>query len=332
MAKAPYFPPPPPLPPKTRMFQRMPPAVFTPIMGAFGLGLAWRRAADILAAPAAIGEIMLGALTLLYLFSLAAYAMKFMQRTGIFSEDLRVLPGRAGLAAMVLTGYLLAATIEPFSLVLAGAMLLLTFAAHVMLAGRVIYKLITGPVETRIVTPVWHLIFAGFVLIPLAAVPLGWTGFATIAFWGGFFVAAIVWGASAAQFLRTRIPGPLRPLLAIHLVPASVLGTGAYLLGETQMALVFSVMSIIILSGLIGCARWLLKAGFSPLWGAFTFPLAAFSSLMQLGAVVTSSDILRIVAGASLVAATLIILPIIYKIIQMWTQGVLAAKTNAATA
>ncbi|MCK0138893.1 tellurium resistance protein [Aliiroseovarius sp. F47248L] len=332
MAKAPYFPPPPPLPPKTRMFQRMPPAVFTPIMGVFGLGLAWRRAADTLSAPTAIGEMLLGAVTLLFLFCLAAYAMKFMQRAGTFAEDLRVLPGRAGLAAMVLTGYLLSATVEPFSLVLAGAILLLTFAVHVMLAIRVIHMLITGPVEARIVTPVWHLLFAGFVLIPLAAAPLGWSGFAAASFWGGFFAAAIVWGASAAQFLRTRIPPPLRPLLAIHLAPASVLGTGAYLLGETQMAMVFSVMAIVILSGLIGRARWLLKAGFSPLWGAFTFPLAAFSSLMQLGAVVTGSDIMRIVAGASLVMATLIILPIIYKVIQMWTKGELAPKTNAATA
>ncbi|MCK8483980.1 tellurium resistance protein [Aliiroseovarius sp. S2029] len=332
MAKAPYFPPPPPIPPKTRMFQRMPPAVFTPIMGVFGLGLAWRRAADTFSAPGAIGELILGAVTLLYLFSLAAYVMKFMQRSGTFIEDLRVLPGRAGLAAMVLTGYLLSATVEPFSLVLAGAILLLTFAAHVLLALRVIHMLITGPVEARIVTPVWHLLFAGFVLIPLAAVPLGWVGFAEAGFWGGFFAAAIIWGASAAQFLRTRIPPPLRPLLAIHLAPASVLGTGAFLLDETGLALVFSVIAIVILSGLIGRIRWLLKAGFSPLWGAFTFPLAAFGSLMQLGAVVNGGDILRIVAGASLVAATLIILPIIYKVVQMWTKGELAVKTNAAMA
>ncbi|GHE85787.1 tellurium resistance protein [Aliiroseovarius zhejiangensis] len=314
------------------MFQRMPPAVFTPIMGVFGLGLAWRRATDTFSAPGAIGELILGAVTLLYLFSLAAYAMKFMQRSGTFIEDLRVLPGRAGLAAMVLSGYLLSATVEPFSLVLAGAILLLTFAAHVLLALRVIHMLITGPVEARIVTPVWHLLFAGFVLIPLAAVPLGWVGFAEAGFWGGFFAAAIIWGASAAQFLRTRIPPPLRPLLAIHLAPASVLGTGAYLLDETELALVFSVTAIVILSILIGRIRWLLKAGFSPLWGALTFPLAAFGSLMQLGAVVNGSDILRIVAGASLVAATLIILPILYKVVQMWTKGELAVKTNAAMA
>ncbi|MCK8462377.1 tellurium resistance protein [Aliiroseovarius sp. S1339] len=332
MAKAPYFPPPPPIPPKTRMFQRMPPAVFTPIMGVFGLGLAWRRGADALSAPAAIGDMILGAVTLLYLFSLAAYAMKLIQRPGTFVDDLRVLPGRAGLAAMVLSGYLLSATIEPFSTVLAGALLLLAFAIHVFLAARVIHLLITGPAEARIVTPVWHLLFAGFVLIPLAAVPIGLTSFATAAFWGGFFAAALIWGASAAQFFRTRIPAPLRPLLGIHLAPASVLGTGAYFLGETQLALVFCVTAIVILSILVGRVRWLLKAGFSPLWGALTFPLAAFSTLMQMAAVVTGSDVLRIVAGLSLVAATLIILPIAYKIVQMWTKGVLAVKTNAAIA
>ncbi|WP_289042009.1 tellurium resistance protein [uncultured Aliiroseovarius sp.] len=332
MAKAPYFPPPPPIPPKTRMFQRMPPAVFTPIMGAFGLGLAWRRAVDILSAPAGIGELLLGATTLLYLFSIAAYVMKLIQRPGTYVEDLRVLPGRAGLSAMVLSGYLLSVTILNYSIVLAGAVLLLFLALHLFLAGRVIHLLITGPAEGRIVTPVWHLLFAGFVLVPLAAVPLGLTGLATVTFWVGCLAAAVIWGASIAQVLRQSVPAPLRPLLAIHLAPASVLGTSAYLLGNTQLALMFSVAAIAILTLLVVRARWLLSAGFSPLWGALTFPIAAFSTLMQMAAVITGNGVLGTVAGLSLVAATLIVLPIVYKVIQMWTRGVLATKTNAATA
>ncbi|WP_371168768.1 tellurium resistance protein [Aliiroseovarius sp. 2305UL8-7] len=332
MAKAPYFPPPPPIPPKVRMFRRMPPAVFTPIMGLFGLGLAWRRAADTLVAPAGIGEIILGAVTLLYLFSVVAYIMKLIQNTDTFVEDLKVLPGRAGLTAMVLSGYLLAATLEPYAILGATSFLLLSFALHVFLVGRVIHLLATGPAEARIVTPVWHLMFAGFILIPLAAVPLGLTGFALAAYWVGMFAALFVWFSSAIQFLRRRIPAPLRPLLAIHLAPASVLGTVSYLLGEVQLAMVFCVTAIVIFGILLGRVRWITKAGFSPLWGAFTFPLAAFSVLLQITAVVYGSNALKLVSGLTLVAATLIILPIAYKIIQMWSKGDLAAKTNAAQA
>ena len=331
-AKAPYFPPPPPIPPKTRMFQRMPPAVFTPIMGAFGLGLAWRRAVEGFGAPQAIGDLILGATTLLYLFSLAAYIAKLMQRSGTFVEDLRVLPGRAGIAAMVLSGYLLAATLVAHTTVIAGAVLIAAFLAHLFVALRVAHLLITGPVEARTVTPIWHLTFVGFILSPLAAVPLGLMAASSFIFWVCLAAALAIWGASLVQMMRVRVPAPLRPLLAIHLAPASVLGTVAFLVGQTQVAMVLSVFAIMILSALILRARWMTAAGFSPLWSAFTFPLAAFATLMQIAAGFLSSEPLRIFAGLTLVAATLIIAPIVYKVMQMWTKGVLAVKTNAAQA
>ncbi|SMR72092.1 tellurite resistance protein [Aliiroseovarius halocynthiae] len=332
MSKAPYFPPPPPTPEKTRLFQRTPPAIFPPIMGAFGLGLAWRRAADGFGVPDAFGDMILGAATILYLFCLVAYVMKLMQRPATFLEDLKILPGRAGIIAMVLSGYLMAATVVPFSTGLATVAFGLALAAHVVVVLRVAYSLITGPVEARSVTPVWHLIFVGFILSPLAALPLGFHIYSIAVFWISLAIALAIWGASLAQFIRADVPPPLRPLLAIHLAPASVLGPVAFLTGYVQIAYVLCVLAVVLLTLLVIRARWLTVAGFSPLWGAFTFPLAAFSTVMQITAVHTGSDILRIIAGLSLVAASLIIPPIAYKVLMMWSKGVLAVKTNAAQA
>ncbi|SPF76459.1 hypothetical protein ALP8811_01464 [Aliiroseovarius pelagivivens] len=332
MSKPPYFPPPPPIPEKTRLFQRTPPAIFPPIMGLFGLGLAWRRATEVFGVPAGFGDVVLGAVTLLYLFCVVAYIAKLIQRPATFFEDLKVLPGRAGLIAMMLSGYLLAASIVVYSTTWATVIFSLALAGHILVAGRVAFTLITGPVEARSVTPVWHLLFVGFILSPFPALPLGFHAFSTVAFWGSLVVAIAIWGASLAQFLRADVPPPLRPLLAIHLAPASVLPTVAFMLGLPEVAYPLCALAVVLLSLLVLRARWLTVAGFSPLWGAFTFPLAAFSTVMQIAAVSTGSEVLRIIAGLSLVAASLMIPPIAYKVVMMWSKGVLAVKTNAAQA
>ena len=332
MAKAPHFPPPKPIPPKTRLFQRTPPAVFPPIFGLFGLGLGWRRAGEAFGVPAEAADVLLGAVTLLYLFAVVAYLAKVAQRPGVFHEDLRVLPGRAGLAAMMLSGMLLASTLVLFNQVLAQVVLSLSVGGHVLLAVTIARDLVAGPKEARMVTPVWHLSFVGFIISPLAALPLGWGVYNSVVLWATFVVAVMIWGISIRQFIQKDVPPPLRPLLAIHLAPASVLGTVAMLVGYPQLALGFGLLAIVILAGLVGAARWLTKAGFSPLWGAFTFPLAAFSTLMQVLALYGYGEVFRILGGASLVAATLIIPPIAWKVMQMWMKGVLAAKTNAAQA
>jgi len=132
--------------------------------------------------------------------------------------------------------------------------------------------------------------------------------------------------------IKRDVPPPLRPLMAIHLAPASVLGTVAVLMSMPQLGLAFGVLAIAILAGLLIKARWLTTAGFSPLWGAFTFPLAAFSTLMQMLALAGYGDVFRILGGLALVGATLMIPPIAWKIMQMWMKGMLAAKTNAAQA
>ena len=73
--------------------------------------------------------------------------------------------------------------------------------------------------------------------------------------------------------------------------------------------------------------RWLTEAGFSALWGAFTFPVAATANLW-----LSVGGIWRVPGGVALVAATLVVLPIGWKVIALWARGQLAIRTNAATA
>jgi len=316
-----------PPPPRPALFRGTPPAIFPAILGLFGLGLGWRRGADAFGLPAELGDVILGAVTALYLFALAAYLRKLAARPGVLAEDLRILPGRAGVGAMVLCLYLLAAAWLPFGAGIAAAILWAGLAAHAAFLAVLIPVLLTGPAEQRRVTPVWHLNFVGFILAGVTAPALGLAGLGTAILWATGAMAAAIWAESARQFLAASVPAPLRPLLAIHLAPAAMLGLVAAGLGLAPVAQAFAVLAAILLGALVASARWLLAAGFSPFWGAFTFPLAATASLW-----LTLGGDWRIPGGLALVAATLIVPWIAFRVLQLWARGQLGPRTNAAVA
>jgi tellurite resistance protein len=304
---------------------RTPPAIFSPVMGLFGLGLAWRRGMEATGLPGGIAEALLGAVSLLFLFALGAYLAKVWQRPGVVADDLKVLPGRAGLAAANLSGVLMAAALVPYAPGLALGVLGVALACHLALGVWVLRQYLTGPDEVRVITPVWHLTFVGYILAPLALVPLGYGQVSVVILFGAMVVAGLIYAASAVQLVRRSPPAPLRPLLAIHLAPVSLLATVAAMLELPGVAAVFAGLAAAVLLALLGFARWITQAGFSALWGAFTFPAAACAAaLLATGWTVPGLLMLA--------AASAIVFPITVKVMQAWIKGGLAAKTNAAQA
>lgn len=312
---------------KPGLWRATPPAIFPPVMGLFGLGLAWRRGVDAFGFPGGVAELLLGAVSLLFLFCLIAYAVKLMRRPKVVLEDLRILPGRAGLAAMVLSLLLLAATLVPYVPGIALVLLWAGLALHLGLAGLLLHNLLSGPEEARVLTPVWHLSFVGFIVGGIAAVPLGLASLAQALFAATLPLAIAIWVLSAMQLLRRVPPAPLRPLLAIHLAPAALLGSVALLTGFAGLAQAFAMLGGAILIALLLAGRWITAAGFSPLWGAFTFPLAAYAGLL-----LALDGVWPVLGALVLIVATLAIPPIAFRILKLWAQGALAIKTNAAIA
>ncbi|MGH1367369.1 MAG: tellurium resistance protein [Maritimibacter sp.] len=317
---------------KAKLWARTPPAIFTPIFGSFGLGIAWKRAVDAFGMPLAPSEVILGAVTLLYLFALLAYLSKILRRPAAIMDDLKVLPGRGGLAAMTLSGMLLAAALTPMSEALANTVLTIAVVGHGVLLVLVVITLLRAAPEARSVTPIWHLTFVGFIVSPIAAVPLGWVGFSHLVFWVSLIAAVVIWSISAIQFSKGDVPAPLRPLLAIHLAPAAMLGSVAMLLGYTGAGFGLGIASVVYVVMLLARLKWLLAGGFSPLWGAFTFPLAAFASQIQLLDGAGMGGPFHVIGGIALIAASLIVPYVLWKVVQMWTKGTLAVKTNASQA
>jgi tellurite resistance protein len=309
------------------LWRRTPPAIFPSIMGLFGLGLAWRRASTAFGLHDAPGEAILGAVTLLFLFAAMAYAVKVLRRPKVLVEDLRILPGRAGVAAAVLSVYLLSLAVLPYDAGAARGLLYLGLALHVLLVGLVVAVFATGPAVQRRVTPVWHLTFSGFIIGALAAVGLQSWGMALILFGLAVLLAAFIWSVSLEQIVREDVPPPLRPLLAIHLAPMALIGLVAAGMEFDAVAMGCGGVAALMLAWMLARAFWLTVAGFSALWGAFTFPLAATAALW-----LTLGGIWRWPGLAALILATIIIPPILWQVLRSWARGQLAIKTNAAIA
>ncbi|WP_435258911.1 tellurium resistance protein [Thioclava sp. FR2] len=318
--------PPPEFPPKRLpLFARMPPAVFPSVLGLLGLVLALKRATLEAGTGAGLADLAMGLAAGLWFFSAVAYAIKLARRPTVVMEDLSILPGRAGLAAASVGGFAVSAILGFFSQAIASVVLILAFALHTGLVLLTVRALLAAPPEARDVTPAWHLSFVGFIVGALAATPLGWATAATAILWGTLAVAVAIWLYSLWQLTRRIPPAPLRPLLAIHLAPASLFASVGGLLGQTDLAQVMVILGLLILTALVLAGRWITESGFSPLWGAFTFPLAAYASALLINGWVVAGGILTAIAlGVNLAIA--------WKVIAMWPKGSLAAKTNAATA
>ncbi len=320
--------PPPEFPPRRpARFAKTPPAIFPVVLGTLGLVLALRKAAGALDLPQAPVDLLAGLAVALWGFAAFAYAAKLARRPGVLWEDMRVLPGRAGLAAGTAGLLAVAAVLVPYAPGVARFVLFAGLGLHGLLALAVVRALLALPPEARGVNPAWHLSFVGFIIGGLSAAPLGHEALAQGLLWATLPVAGVIWGISLAQLVRRVPPAPLRPLLAIHVAPAALFSLVAGLTGQAMLALAFAALGVVILLALLAAGRWVAEAGFSALWGAFTFPLGALASAL-LGL-----DGAMLWTGVAVLIAALGVVPyVLWRVVKMWPTGTLAAKTNAAEA
>jgi tellurite resistance protein len=321
---APEFP-----PRRPKRFARLPPAVFSPILGLLGLVLALRLAGTTLGlAPiSALSDVAAGAVLVLWAFSVIALAIKNFRRPSVIVEDLRPLPGRAGYSAATMGGMAVGGILAPFAPGLALALIFASLAAHLIIGGLLLRVLMGMGPEAREVNPAWHMHLVGFIVAGTPLVILGQGELAHVILWVTMPLAAVIWGLSIAQLISRLPPAPLRPLLFLHLSPAALFSLDARALGETALSIGALALVMAMFGALVLSLRWVLAAGFTPMWGAMTFPMAAFASaLMAAGGWFQ-------IAGLALTAALTIAIPVIaWRILKLWPGGQLAAKTNAAEA
>jgi len=320
--------PPPEFPPRrTPAFAATPPAIFPVLLGLCGLAIGLRAGMSWLNLPTAPSDLAAGVAVALWTFGVLAYGLKLRRRPGVILEDMKVLPSRAGLAAASMGGMTSAALLVPYAARLAMVLLLASLLAHGVLALLTLRVLATLPAEARVVNPGMHLNFVGFIVAAPAALALGQGGLAQALFWITLPLAVAIWSLSGRQLWQRIPPAPLRPMLVIHLAPAALFSIVATGLDMGGFAMVFQVAMVLILVALGAGLRWITAAGFSALWGAFTFPLtAAATALLGQGGLLAW-------AGIALLAAAVLVVPALaFKVLKLWAGGQLATKTNAAVA
>lgn len=313
------------------LWRQTPPAMFSNVLGLMGLAVAWRGIARIYPVPTQIGDVLLGIATAYLIFFGVSYTMKITVRPKALIEDMQTPPARAGitafaLAILVFTAGMLGLGIALPYVWLAGVMMLV---ALMILIG---YKIYQDGAEHRTYSPFQYLTFVGLILCPLAGVGLGYEKLSFYVTVLSLIPFAIISYGVVRKLIIVRPPAPLRPALMIPLSPLSLFGTGFGMMGVHWAYVGFYWAAFIFALVLLSLALWLTEGGWNPVWGAFTFPIAAFVNTQIYAVEHGMGLIAKVGAIAGLLIGTPLILYIIYKASRAWIRGELAKKTGASTA
>lgn len=314
-------------------WRRVPPAIFPPLAGAVALAAAWLAGVQAFALPVGLAQLFAGMIAALAVFALAAYGAKLVRRPTVLVEELGVLPGHIGVAAGVMTVDLLAImAAEGGAQTAAKALLIAALVLHAALIAALLTALRRASPEQRRPSPAWQLSLGGLSVPAFAAALLGWPMLAAAL----VVPAAVAWLLTVASGVRQlathRIAAPLRPLLALHVVPLAALAAAAMTLGLPLPGTILAGAALMLTLGLAVFGPWLLSAGFSVMSGAISVPAGVAALLSVVLWHANPSEITRLIAGLLLIAATLIVLPLLALIWRDWARGRLAVRTNAAIA
>lgn len=311
------------------LWRRAPPAIFPVCLGLLGLGLGWRNASDVLPIAHEIGDILLGMASAYFVFFLAFYLRKLMARPSVLFDDMKSAPARAGIAAAAMSMMLLAAALLPFGISVPQvwwAGVILQIGASIV----VCYAIWKDTPEHRHFTPYQYLTFVGPVVGPIAGIPLGYVWESIALTLAALVAHLIITTGYGRTLIRARPPLMLRPSLAIFLAPNCLFALSFGLLGIDWAFNLFYWIANIVALVLLLMSFWLVRGGWSPVWAAFTFPIAAFVNV-QVMAVAKGAGFLAVFGVyAGLAIGTPLIGYVAYRFTLSFVTGELAKKSGAA--
>ena len=309
---------------------RTPPVLFPCLLGFIGLGLAWRRAAEVWPVSPWIGEGILLVSCLLFMVTGTSYHMKLSLRPSVIFEDLKLGPARGAVSAGSMCLMLYATALTPYLYELAQLCWWLAVLQHAGYMICVTLALAKSDAQLSELNPTLILPFVGYIVASIGGPDLG---YATLS---GFFLMATMPGCifiiikSLLNLKKYGVNKTLRPSYFIILAPLSIYGIGSFNIWPTESYTVFWYLALTCGLCMTPFLGWFSKGGWSPAWGAFTFPLSTFAGVMLTG--VQSNFGLVAQAGSilSLALASLVIPYVVWKTYRHWMAGKLAQATGAA--
>lgn len=314
---------------ETPLWKRTPPAIFPVTLGYMGLSLAWRSSSSVLPIPSVIGGVLLGLSTAFFLYFLAFYVAKLVGRPSVLVEDLKSPPLRAGIAAIPMSMMLLAAALLPFNISVPEVWwtgVILQYGTSV----AVLWAIWKEPADQRAFSPFMYLTFVGPVVGPIAGIKLGYV---TESYWltmGALVAFVVIFFGYLITVFRRLPPQPLRPSLAITLAPVSLFALSYGQLGMEAWFAVFYWLAWIAFFGVVALLPWMTKGGWTPVWGAFTFPFATFTHVQILAMSKGYGFIAEVGTILGLAIGTPLVFYIVYRASMAWVTGALSEKSGAA--
>lgn len=316
----------------TPLWRQTPPAAFPVCLGFMSLALGWRAAADVLPGISEdIGSLLLAASTGYFLWFLVFYLRKLIARPAVLMEDMHTPPARAGIAAMAMSMMILAAALLPF-----GVSVPLVWWTGVVLqiiASAIVLQAIwRDPPQKRHFSTFQYLTFVGPVVGPIAGVPLGYVWQSQLLVMAALVAWVIITVGILLNLRRDPIPAPLRPSVVIFLAPVCMFALGFGMLGNEQAFTVFYWAGSVMALGLLGMVPWMIRGGYTPVWGAFSFPIGAFLNVQVMAVSKGHGFWAETGVYAAMAIGTPVVLYLVYRTVMEWVTGDLAKKSHAATA
>jgi len=261
--------------------RHVPVPLFAVGMGVTGLGIAWRKAAHVAGAPAAIGEAVAILAAVLFAAVGVLYLAKALRHPRAVVAEFKH-PIRGNFFAAISISLLLFAIV---ALPLGKAVALPLWAAgalvHLSLTLHLLGRWIVHNHDIQHSNPAWFIPVVGNVLVPLAGVPLGQVE----ASWFFFSIGMVFWVLLfTIVFYRIvfhdQMPVKFVPTLFILIAPPAIGFLSWTVLTEAPLDPMGRVLfhgALFLALLLATLVRQFLRVPFAVSWWAYTFPLAALT-------------------------------------------------------
>jgi tellurite resistance protein len=263
-----------------------PPAVaFSSVMGICGLGLSWRAAGQVLAAPRAIGEWLIAIGVMLFIALSALYILKTLRGSGDVAAEFRDPSSASNFGCITVAVVLVAAAILPHAPSVALFFWTIGTSGQFVLFLTLFGRWIAEPTEMKHATPAWLILMVGNATATLAGVPLGFHETS----WFLLAVGLVSWIAFLPLllyrliFCEDKLPQRLAPSLTIFVSsPAVGCLSWLQLTGRVDAVYRFNLFTALFFTLLV-LRLWQLAVRALPVsvtWWAYTFPSAALASAL----------------------------------------------------
>ncbi len=316
----------------TPLWRQTPPAAFPVCLGFMSLALGWTNASHVIPGISEdIGHLLLAASTGYFIWFLAFYLRKVLARPAVIWEDMQSPAARAGIAALAMSMMLLAAALLPFG-VSVPQVWWTGVVMQIVASAVVLWAILHEPRSERSFSTFQYLTFVGPVVGPIAGVPLGYIWQSKLLITGSLIAWLIITIGMVITLRRKSVPVPMRPSMMIFLAPLCLFALGYGMLGYDMAFTVFYWLGSVVAAGLLLLLPWMIKGGYTPVWGAFTFPTAAFLNVQVMAVAKGHGVWAETGVYAGLVIGTPVVLYMVYRTVMEWVTGDLSRKSGAATA